>query len=280
MRRQPVRDERTDGETRQQLLGERWWTTAFLGVMRPGTETTETIRGRRLCERGQVVIRGIHPGGVDAIVLGAVGGSHTVSLWVADPGDDWHLIFRILAIEKELFTRLLSGEYAEELDTLFKKAGISLIPETMMDLDYRCDCESSHHTCSHIVATYLTLGRYINEDPLTLFLLRGKSREEVIRGVDSLNDPGIEDEDCPGDEDGPEETGEEPDPSRFYETGPGLPEMRYQGTIPEGAETRLIRLLGPSPFRIGKTDLSYFITNRYKKARRFLETEREDSPEE
>ena len=78
-----------DEHTRQQLLGESWWTTAFLNLMRPGKDTTQLVKGRRLAERGQVILSEPYAGGIDAIVLGAIGGSHKVSIWLNDLEDDW-----------------------------------------------------------------------------------------------------------------------------------------------------------------------------------------------
>ncbi|MDD1729758.1 MAG: hypothetical protein LUQ50_11900, partial [Methanospirillum sp.] len=147
-----------DERTRQQLLGEAWWTSEFLAMMRPGKDTTQLVKGRRLAERGQVIIQGIYAGGVEAIILEAVGGSHRTTVWITDLDDNWEVVFRIFAVHQVLFSRLLSGDYSKDLDTILKEAGICIIPASLEDLDYRCVCESGHHTCSHIVATYLALG--------------------------------------------------------------------------------------------------------------------------
>ena len=83
MMRRPDKTGDTDIHTRQQLLGEEWWTSAFLALMRPGRDTIEFARGRKLAERGQVIIRGIVPGGVEAPFWQSVGhaGSPGFSGW-------------------------------------------------------------------------------------------------------------------------------------------------------------------------------------------------------
>jgi uncharacterized Zn finger protein len=262
-----------DAITRQQLLGEEWWTSAFLALMSPGRDSSELAKGQKLAERGQVIIRGIFPGEVDAVVLGAVGGSRKVSLWFNDLEDDWLIIYRLFTIRQDLFSRLMKHDFSSELNDLLAEAGISIIPSAMTDLDYRCDCESDHHTCKHIVATYLALGKFINEDPLTLFLLRGKTREEIISGVaESANCNSPQDED----EDTRNSGMDKKDiidtrPDKYYDPGPEFDSIRIRKGFVPGKEVEIIRILGHSPFRLGNTDLADLIAASYQKAARFLQ---------
>jgi len=274
MMRRPDKTGDTDIHTRQQLLGEEWWTSAFLALMRPGRDTIEFARGRKLAERGQVIIRGIVPGGVEAVVLGAVGGSRRVCLWFSELDDDWDVLLRIFHLRQDLFTRLLAGDYDPELQDLISEAGIHVIPTTVMDLDYRCDCESDHHTCSHIIATYLSLGKFINEDPMTLFLLRGKTREEIIQGVSELSADSLQ-ETTPGPGDADDDGGEEEDGTdlnQYYSTGQELETIAFRLTREPGSEDTILRTLGKSPFRIGKVDLADLIADLYPRAARFVHT--------
>jgi uncharacterized Zn finger protein len=255
--------------TRQQLLGEEWWTTEFLDMMNPVRDTSQLIKGRRLAERGQVIVRSVYSGGVEAIVLETSGGSRKVSLWLTDLEDKWEDVFHILSGQQTLFSKLITGNYPEELDDILKQAGILIIPTTLMDLDYRCDCESGHHTCSHIVATYMALGTYVNEDPMTLFLLRGRTREEILAGVSSVAEQEITADEIKL----PEEicTDSEPaDPTRYYEPGPEIDLIRFRRNYFEGKEVDLIRMLGPSPFRLGRSDLADIISEMYPKAARYV----------
>lgn len=269
-------DSEGEEHTRQQLLGEAWWTSKFLNMMRPGKDTSQLVKGRRLAERGQVMVTGIYAGGADAIVLGAVGGSHRVSVWVNDLGDDWEVVFRIFAGNHLLFTRLLAGDYSERLNSLLEEADIGIIPSSLEDLDYRCTCESEHHTCSHIVATYMALGTHVNDDPMVMFLLRGKTREEILSGVAEYSAPE------------PEESGkiqtdmgdEKPEPAdpvdinRYYDPDPDLAHIKFRVASPPGKETDIIRLFGPSPFRLGKVDLADMIAAIYPEAARYIRENR------
>ena len=257
-----------DEKTRQQLLGESWWTTEFLSMMRPGKDTTQLVKGRRLAERGQVIVKGLYPSGVETVVLEAVGGSHRAALWIEDLGDDWEVVYRIFAANHDQYTKLLSGYYSKELDDMLKEAGIHIIPASLEDLDYRCDCESDHHTCSHIVATYMALGNQVNADPLLLFLLRGKTRDEIAAGVSQYTNP----QPVAGAEEVRVIAGEEDetvDLTGYYDPGPDLESVQIRDLQPSKDVTACYNRLGPSPYKLGRTDLAEIIRSMYPKAARY-----------
>jgi uncharacterized Zn finger protein len=264
-----------DGQsTRQQLLGEAWWTTDFLGLMKSNSyNQVQIAKGRKIAERGQIMVKALDIGSVDAVVFEAAGGIRKVTLWVADLEDGWEIVFRVFAENQVLFTRLLNGDYPEELNDLLKKAGVSIIPGTIMDLDFRCDC-TSDHICGHIFATYLALGNYINDNPMILFQLRGKSREEIVSGVDSYyrmtemqvcgEGSRVLQESCPDNT-----VYETRELARYYDPGTGLDTIRILSTIQAGRESDLFRHLGQSPFTLGKTNLAEIIRECYPKAAQY-----------
>ena len=256
-------------KTRQQLLGESWWTTEFLSMMRPGKDTSQLVKGRRLAERGQVIIKGLYSGGAESVVLEAVGGSHYTAIWFANLDDDWEVVYRIFAANQDHFSKLLSGNYCRELDEMLIEAKIHIIPTSLDDLDYRCDCESDHHTCSHIVATYLALGNQVNADPLRLFLLRGKTRDEIIAGVSQYINPDVTEE-VRQIERTQIKDDEKPDLTRYYSPGPEFDDLKFRDVQPSKDVTACFCRLGPSPYKLGKVDLSDHISGVYSKAAKFV----------
>lgn len=255
-------------KTRQQLLGESWWTTEFLSMMRPGKDTSQLVKGRRLAERGQVIIKGLYSGGAESVVLEAVGGSHYTAIWLADLEDDWEVVYRIFAANQDHYSKLLSGNYCRELDEMLKEARIHIIPASLDDLDYRCDCESDYHTCSHIVATYLALGNQVNADPLLLFLLRGKTREEIIAGVSQYLNPEVK-EDLQEIKKTQIEDDENPDLTRYYDPGTGFEVIQFRDVQPSKDVTACFSRLGPSPYKLGKVNLSDYISEVYPQTAKF-----------
>ncbi|PWR73926.1 SWIM zinc finger family protein [Methanospirillum lacunae] len=264
-------------KTRQQLLGESWWTAEFLSMMRPGKDTSQLVKGRRLAERGQVIIKGIYQGGAESVVLEAIGGSHHTAIWLMDLEDDWEVVYRIFAANQDLFSKLLSGNYCRELDEMLKEARIHVIPASLEDLDYRCDCESDHHTCSHIVATYLALGNQVNADPLLLFLLRGKTRDEIIAGVSQYVNPDVREEVKQVEKNQTEED-VKPDLTRYYDPGTEFETVQYRDVQPSKDVTACFSRLGPSPYKLGKVNLSDHISGTYSKAAKYA-YERTDKEE-
>jgi len=258
-----------DEKTRQQLLGESWWTSEFLNMMRPGKDTSQLVKGRKLAERGHVIIKGLYPGGVETVVLEAVGGSHHAAVWISDLEEDWEVVYRIFAANQDHYSKLLSGYYCKELDEMLNEAGIHIIPASLEDLDYRCDCESDHHTCSHIVATYLALGNQVNADPLILFKLRGKTRDEIVSGVSQYTNPQSADN--------IKKTGivsieenEVTNIDRYYNPGHELESVLFRDVKPSQDVTTCISRLGPSPFKLGRTDMAEIIASKYSKAAKYV----------
>lgn len=255
--------------TRQQILAESWWVTSFLQIMQ-GSSDPRMVKGRRLAERGQIILSSPYPGGVDAVALGAVGGSPNVSLWLNDLTESWEIVYRILANHPNLYQSLLSGSYLKELDDLFKEVGISIIPDSLDDLDFRCDC-SSVHICSHVIGTYISLGARLHEDPMLLFLLHGKSREEIIKEVTSLL------QDSPSEEITRTEIEEHQigpvesfiDPVTYYDPGPEFEKINVRLDPSKGREVDIITRLGPSPFNVGNKNLSDFIRDMYVPASQY-----------
>lgn len=254
--------------TRQQILGESWWVTSFLHIMQ-GNADPRMVKGRRLAERGQIILSSPYPGGVDAVALGAVGGSPNVSLWLNDLTDSWDNIYKTLAKHPDLYQSLLSGSYLKELDDLFKEVGVNIIPDSLDDLDFRCDC-SSVYICSHVIGTYITVGARLHEDPLLLFLLHGKTREEIITGVNAYLQGSPSAEVIEERKKDQAENGEIfIDPETYYDPGPELAKIKIRLDPSGGNELDIITRLGPSPFKVGKKNLSDFIKDMYTPASQY-----------
>jgi uncharacterized Zn finger protein len=67
----------------------------------------------------------------------------------------------------------------EDIEDAFKAARVSLFP-SKSDLDTDCSCPDWANPCKHIAAVYYLLGERFDEDPFLIFLLRGRSKEELM----------------------------------------------------------------------------------------------------
>jgi uncharacterized Zn finger protein len=82
--------------------------------------------------------------------------------------------------EQAIFAaKLLAGDMPEDIEDAFKAARVSLFP-SKSDLDTDCSCPDWANPCKHIAAVYYLLGERFDEDPFLIFLLRGRSKEELM----------------------------------------------------------------------------------------------------
>ncbi len=67
-----------------------------------------------------------------------------------------------------------------EMEEVFRGAGVSLFPERYNDLKTDCTCPDSSNPCKHIAAVFYLLGEEFDRDPFLIFKMRGMSREEFL----------------------------------------------------------------------------------------------------
>ena len=79
--------------------------------------------------------------------------------------------------------KLLAGQMPEDVEDLFRDAGLSLFPDSEDGLETDCSCPDWTNPCKHIVAVYLLLGEEFDRDPFLVFKLRGADWRESL-GLD------------------------------------------------------------------------------------------------
>jgi len=72
--------------------------------------------------------------------------------------------------------RLLAGEMPHEIEQVFERAGVDLLPATSRDLTTQCDCPDWENPCKHIAAVCYLVAEAFDADPFLLFALRGCER--------------------------------------------------------------------------------------------------------
>ncbi len=82
--------------------------------------------------------------------------------------------------------KLLAGEMPQDIEDAFKAAGVPLFPKSPMDIDAECSCPDFANPCKHIAAVYYLLGEQFDEDPFLLFVLRGRTKDEIIDSLCAL----------------------------------------------------------------------------------------------
>src|SRR5207302_5139496 len=191
---------------------------------------------------GQVVSLEVDRAGVTAVVQGSRPKPYDVTITFTRLTDkEWDRVVDAMAAEALYAARLLSGEMPEQIEEVFAAAGTSLFPAAEGDMRTRCTCPDWANPCKHIAAVHYLLGERFDDDPFLMFMLRGRSQEELVAALRARRSG-------PEAEVGPEpEAASEPDPSTFWSAPPATEEVALHFALPE-SDALPVKRLGPSPF--------------------------------
>ena len=101
----------------------------------------------------------------------------------------WRKLARVLANEAVFLAKLLAGEMPADIESAFAKAGLSLFPTRLSELQTSCSCPDWSNPCKHIAAVYYLLGEEFDRDPFLIFRLRGITRDDLLRAVEEVGEP-------------------------------------------------------------------------------------------
>ena len=127
----------------------------------------------------------VGPGQIDATVHVRERGDCrvTIKLPVLDDAQ-WEAVLDALAGQAIFSAQLLAGDMPQDVERLFAKAGARLLPADVEMPSHTCSCCTSEDTlCKPLLATYVAVGEMLNDDPWLLFRLRGRDRQQILRGL-------------------------------------------------------------------------------------------------
>lgn len=96
--------------------------------------------------------------------------------------DEWDRVLDALAAQAGHAAALLDGELLPEVADDLRQAGVDLLPGAG-ELQPRCTCPDWADPCKHSAAACYLLADELDRDPFAVFLLRGRSREELLAGL-------------------------------------------------------------------------------------------------
>jgi uncharacterized Zn finger protein len=162
-------------------FGASWWARRWIAVLESFNIGARLQRGRSYARGGQVLSVDVGHGSVEARVQGSRPAPYEVAIGVKVlPEGDWDRLLQALAGQALFAAKLLAGEMPQDIEQVFKDAGLSLFPQKLGDLKTSCSCPDSSNPCKHIAAVYYLLGEEFDRDPFLLFRLRGLSREDLV----------------------------------------------------------------------------------------------------
>lgn len=169
--------------------GMTWWGQRWIEALeRSSRDVVARLgKGRAYARDGHVHGLKIAPGKVSATVTDDELDSYAVSLNLEafDP-KAWNQIMQAMSQQALFAAQLLNGEMPKDIDRLFRSCGKSLFPANSHDIDADCSCDDWSSPCKHVAATHYVLGEALDRDPFLLFELRGRSKEQVLAGLNQL----------------------------------------------------------------------------------------------
>lgn len=168
-------------QSKRGRFGESWWAQRWIEVLEGFDLGARLGRGRTYARKGQVLSIDVDKGAVESKVQGSDPRPYRISIKL-DPisKKDWDRLIDLLSQQAIYAAKLLAGEMPNDIENVFKDAGLSLFPTRYRDLHTDCSCPDWSNPCKHIAAVYYILGEEFDRDPFLLFRLRGMTRDELL----------------------------------------------------------------------------------------------------
>jgi uncharacterized Zn finger protein len=229
--------------TQRGAFGKSWWASRWIAALERLVNPGRLARGRSYARTGQVVSLDVSREGVNAVVQGSRPKPYKVHIEFKRLGDaEWERVIDAMASEALYAARLLSGEMPEQIEEVFASVGSSLFPAERDDMRTTCTCPDVANPCKHIAAVHYLLGERFDEDPFLMFLLRGRSKDEIVSALRARR-AGPEPEAAVYET----EQAVEPDLATFWSGPPLTDEVALHFALPE-SDALAIKRLGPPPF--------------------------------
>jgi len=170
--------------TKRGTFGDSWWARRWIEVLEGFHIGARLSRGRSYARQGQVLAIDVEEGVVQAQVQGSRPRPYHVTIKVKTlSAAEWEEVARSLGSQAVLASALLAGGMPEDIEGVFKAAGVSLFPTRSHDLQTDCSCPDWSNPCKHVAAVYYLLAEEFDRAPFLIFKLRGMTREELVERI-------------------------------------------------------------------------------------------------
>lgn len=162
-----------------------WWGRAWIEALEgvAGGDTARLGRGRTYARQGRAEDLVVQPGAVSATVVGSRSDPYDTHLAIRELRDDeWDAVFEAIAGRAAHAAALLDGELDPAVVEDARAVEVELLPRPR-DLRSACTCPDEAEPCKHAAALCYLMVDAIDADPFVLFLLRGRTRDQVLAGV-------------------------------------------------------------------------------------------------
>lgn len=242
-------------------IGETWWSKRWVDILESFNMGARLTRGRSYARRGQVVSIKVKKGIVYAKVQGTRDQPYSVKIKLPVLSDAaWEEVTSVMASQALFAAKLLSGEMPVNIEEAFDEAGQSLFPESKKELDTYCSCPDWANPCKHIAAVYYLLAEQFDEDPFLLFVLRGRTKEEIVKTLRGKRVKALPGE-IPTSERISDSLPLEECLDTFWEAGEALTSFVTNPVVPQ--ENVILKRLGDAPFTVNGENVTSLLSKVY-----------------
>jgi uncharacterized Zn finger protein len=163
-------------------FGQTWWGRAWIDALenRARLDPNRLPRGRTYARHDRVSNLHLAPGEITAFVRGNRPGRYRVLIRVRTYGDaEWDRVVATIAGRAGHAAALLEGELDPSIAEDATQAGVDLMPGPG-DLQPRCTCPDWADPCKHAAAVCYLVADALDDDPFTLFAVRGRPRDALL----------------------------------------------------------------------------------------------------
>lgn len=156
-----------------------WWGQHWLDLVKPSfpTRTSRFERGDVDARTGQLSGLTVLPGRLAGRAQGDQATAHAPEIDVPVLADDvWQRVIAELASTVRPALDILHARMPDDIRDRFAAIGSSAYPDPDA-LESRCTCGATGGPCRHVAALHHVYARAMDDDPLLLFALRGRSPE-------------------------------------------------------------------------------------------------------
>lgn len=165
-----------------------WWGEKFIEALEKFTDSSRLGRGRGYARNGKIIEHSISKGKIVAKVKGSINPyfgvykepkyNTTIEIKTFS-AKDWESIIKTLSSNAGFISKLLVNEIPENIDEVFSKIGLNLLPNKTSDFKTNCSCPDYANPCKHIAGVYYLVASEFDRDPFLIFELRGLTKEDL-----------------------------------------------------------------------------------------------------
>jgi uncharacterized Zn finger protein len=169
------------------VFGHTWWGRAWVEAMeqRGQLDPNRLPRGAVHARDGSVTEPAFAPGEITAEATGRRTQPYFIRVRVRQLSiDEWDRVLTAIANQVGHTAALLDGDLPPAIADDLTAIGLSLLPGPG-EIGPRCTCPDEADPCKHAAAVCYRAAEALDHDPFLVFLLRGRTRDDVLASLRS-----------------------------------------------------------------------------------------------